>query len=121
MVREKNPIWPDLIAENIGGGLYATVDEMLKTYRRVLTGKLLRPETVKEMFQSHLESTIDLDKPDKYSSFRNAIWNAVPDGVPVSFGIGGLINTTAIPKRCGVRSLTWSGYPNCYWVSFVDV
>jgi CubicO group peptidase (beta-lactamase class C family) len=116
---EKNPIWPDPIAEDMGGGgLYTTVNELLKIYRGVLTGKLLRSETVKEMFQPHLENTRGLDRPDEYSlSFRNAIWNAVPDSVPASFGIGGLINTAAIPKRRGIHSLTWSGLPNCYWVS----
>ncbi|KAF1965097.1 beta-lactamase/transpeptidase-like protein [Bimuria novae-zelandiae CBS 107.79] len=85
-------------------------------YQGVLTGKLLRSESVKEMFQPHLETPKGLDNPAEYSlSSRNAIWNTVPDDVPVSFGIGGLINTTAVPKRRGVNSLTWSGLPNCYW------
>ncbi|KAH7025323.1 beta-lactamase/transpeptidase-like protein [Macrophomina phaseolina] len=114
---QKNPLFPDPIAEEIGGGgLYATVNEMLKIYRGILTGKLLRHVTVKEMFQPHLENIRGLDKPHEHSSsYRNAIWNTIPDDVPVSFGIGGLINTAAVPGRRGVHSLTWSGKPNCYW------
>ncbi|KAH6704252.1 beta-lactamase/transpeptidase-like protein [Leptodontidium sp. MPI-SDFR-AT-0119] len=108
------------VADFGGGGLYATVNDLLKIYQGVLTGKLLRLETAKEMFRPRLENIKGLDKPDEYSlSSRNAIWNTVPDEVPVSFGIGGLINTAAVPKRRGVDSLTWSGYPNCYfWIDF---
>ncbi|KAF7591462.1 hypothetical protein BBP40_001508 [Aspergillus hancockii] len=118
---EKNPSWPDPIAEDLGGGgLYSTVNEMLKIYRGILTGRLLRPETVKEMFQPHLENVKGLDQPDEYSlASRNAIWNAIPNDVPVDFGIGGLLNTAALPKRRGEHSLTWSGKPNCYW--WIDI
>ncbi|KAM0155848.1 hypothetical protein ACHAQE_006613 [Botrytis cinerea] len=99
-----------------GGGLFATVNDLLKIYQGILTEKLLRPETIKEMFQPHLENIGGLDKPEEYSlSTRNAIWNTVPNDVPVNFGIGGLINTAAVPKRRGVNSLTWSGHANCYW------
>jgi hypothetical protein len=115
---EKNPVFQDPIAEDIGGGgLYTTVNEMLKICHGMLTGKLLRPETVKEMFQPHLENILGLDHPHDYSlASRNAIWNAVPNDVPVDFGIGGLVNTSRLPGRREAHSLTWSGKPNCYWV-----
>ncbi|PCD22019.1 hypothetical protein AU210_015821 [Fusarium oxysporum f. sp. radicis-cucumerinum] len=72
------------------------------------------------MFQPHLKTDAGLDNPDEYSlSDRNATWNAVPNSVPVNYGLGGLINTTAIPGRRVKHSLTWSGYPNCYW--WVDI
>ncbi|KAH7344237.1 beta-lactamase/transpeptidase-like protein [Pyrenochaeta sp. MPI-SDFR-AT-0127] len=113
----KQPYWPERVEADFGGGgLFATVDDLLKIYQGLLTGQLLRPETVKEMFQPHLETPKGLDNPAEYSlSSRNAIWNSVPDDVSASFGIGGLINTAAVPKRRGVNSLTWSGLPNCYW------
>ncbi|KAH7115405.1 hypothetical protein B0J13DRAFT_654221 [Dactylonectria estremocensis] len=83
-----------------------------------LTGKLLRPDTVNEMFQPHLENVTGLNKPDEYSSvYRNSIWNTIPDDVSISFGIGGLIKTAAVPKRRGIESLTWSVYLNCHWLS----
>ncbi|KAE8314452.1 beta-lactamase/transpeptidase-like protein [Aspergillus transmontanensis] len=118
---EKNPVMPDPIAEEQGGGgLYATVNEMLKIYRGVLTEKLLRPETIKVMFQPQLETASGLDKPHEYPPpVQNAIWNAVPHDVPVSFGLGGLVNSAAVPGQRGVNSLTWSGIPNCYW--WIDI
>ncbi|KAI9932600.1 hypothetical protein ASPWEDRAFT_55661 [Aspergillus wentii DTO 134E9] len=114
---EKNPVFPDPIAQDVGGGgLYATVNDMLKIYHGILTGTLLRPETVKEMFQPHLESVHGLDQPHDYSlASRNAIWNAIPNEVPVDFGIGGLLNTSRVPERREAYSLTWSGKSNCYW------
>jgi CubicO group peptidase (beta-lactamase class C family) len=115
---EKNPVFQDPIAEEFGGGgLYTTVNEMLKICHGILTGKLLRPETVREMFQPQLESVLGLDQPHSYSlASRNAIWNAVPDDVPVNSGIGGLMNTSRLLGRREAHSLTWSGKPNCYWV-----
>lgn len=117
--QEKYPFWPVPVSEAIGGGgLYATVDEMLKIYRGIFAGTLLRAETVNEMFRPQLESVVGLDKPLEYSlSDRNAIFNTVPNEVPVNFGLGGLLNTAAVPERRGAYSLTWSGLPNCYWVS----
>ncbi|KAI4648138.1 hypothetical protein J4E93_004549 [Alternaria ventricosa] len=114
---QKQPYWPDRVEADFGGGgLFATVDDLLKIYQGVLTGELLRPESVKEMFQPQLATPKGLDDPAEYSlPSRNAIWNTVPDDVPVSFGIGGLINIAAVPGRRGVNPLTWSGFPNCYW------
>lgn len=90
---------------------------MLKICHGILTEKLLRPETVKEMFQPQLENVLGLDKPHDYTlASRNAIWNTVPDDMFVDFGIGGLVNTSRVPGRREAYSLTWSGKPNCYWV-----
>ncbi|OOO06496.1 beta-lactamase [Aspergillus oryzae] len=81
---------------------------------------LLRPETVKEMFQPQLENVLGLDKPHDYTlASRNAIWNTVPDDMFVDFGIGGLVNTSRVPGRREAYSLTWSGKPNCYW--WIDI
>lgn len=111
--------WPDPVEDDIGGdGIYTTVDELLKLYRGVLQGKLLRPETLVEMMKPQLESRKGLDAPEQYSlADRNAIYNAVPTSVPCDYGLGGLLNTAAVPGGRAARSLTWSGYPNCYWVS----
>ncbi|GKZ93432.1 hypothetical protein AnigIFM59636_006504 [Aspergillus niger] len=118
---EKNPIFLDPIAEDVGGGgLYTTVSEMLKICQGILTAQLLRPETLKEMFQPHLESVEGLEKPEDYSlPSRNAIWNAIPCDTPVDFGIGGLLNRSRLPQGREAYSLSWSGKPNCYW--WIDI
>ncbi|GKZ63262.1 hypothetical protein AnigIFM49718_011332 [Aspergillus niger] len=118
---EKNPIFLDPIAEDVGGGgLYTTVSEMLKICQGILTAQLLRPETIEEMFQPHLESVRGLEQPEDYSSAsRNAIWNAIPCDTPVDFGIGGLLNRSRLTQGREAYSLSWSGKPNCYW--WVDI
>ncbi|KAF7915312.1 uncharacterized protein EAE98_011178 [Botrytis deweyae] len=84
------PVYAENTLDNFGGGgSFATVEDLLKIYQSVLIAKLLRPETAKEMFQPHLENIRGLDKPEEYSSStRNAIWNTVPDDVPLNFRIG---------------------------------
>ncbi|PYH67999.1 serine hydrolase domain-containing protein [Aspergillus vadensis CBS 113365] len=118
---EKNQIFPDPIGEDVGGGgLYTTVNEMLKICQGILTAQFLRPETIEEMFQPHLESASGLEQPEDYSlAPRNAIWNAIPHNIPVDFGIGGILNRSGIPQRREVNSLSWSGKPNCYW--WIDI
>ncbi|RAK89405.1 beta-lactamase/transpeptidase-like protein [Aspergillus costaricaensis CBS 115574] len=65
---EKNQIFPDPIVEDVGGGgLYTTVNEMLKICQGILTAQFLRPETIEEMFQPHLESASGLEQPEDYS------------------------------------------------------
>lgn len=110
--------WQDPDDDIGGGGIYTTVDELLKFFRGVLQGKLLRPGTLAEMARPQLESRAGLDNPGQYGlPDRNAIFNAVPNSVSCDYGLGGLLNTAAVPGGRAARSLTWSGYPNCYWVS----
>ncbi|OJI88422.1 hypothetical protein ASPTUDRAFT_375422 [Aspergillus tubingensis CBS 134.48] len=117
---EKNPTFLDPIVEDVeGGSLYTTVNEMLKICQGLPTAQFLRPETIEEMFQPHLENVWSLEKPEDYSlAPRNAIWNAIAHEIPVDFGIGGLLNRARIPQRREVNSLSWSGKPNCYWVGY---
>ena len=118
---EKNPTFLDPIVEDVeGGSLYTTVNEMLKICQGLLTAQFLRPETIEEIFQPHLESASGLEQPEDYSlAPRNAIWNAIPHDIPVDFGIGGLLNKARIPQRREVNSLSWSGKPDCYWVGYL--
>lgn len=110
--------WPEPVIDDIGGGgIYTNVPELLKIYLGVLQGKLLRPETLESMFKPHLESHKGLDNPaDHCLANRNAIYNAVPNNIPVDYGLGGLLNTVDVPGRRSQYSLSWSGLPNCYWV-----
>jgi hypothetical protein len=82
-----------------------------------MQGKLLRPETLELMFKPHLESRKALDNPEEHClANRNAIYNAVPNYVPVDYGLSGLLNTVEVPGCRSKYSLSWSGLPNCYWV-----
>lgn len=110
--------WKDPDDDIGGGGIYTTIDELLKLLRGILQGRLLHPETLAEMTTPQLESRAGLDNPGHYGTpDHNAIFNSVPDSVPCDFGLGGILNTAAVPGGRAARSLSWSGHPNCYWVS----
>lgn len=113
--------WPEPVIDDIGGGgIYTNVPELLKIYLGIMQGKLLRPETLELMFKPHLENRKNLDIPEDYDlASRNALYNAVPTNVPADYGLSGLINTVEVPGRRSQYSLSWSGMPNCYWVSIV--
>ncbi|KAF9876383.1 transesterase [Colletotrichum karsti] len=89
-LKEKHDLWwPDPAVDDMGGGgIYTTVTELLKLYKGFLQGKLLRQETMDEMFRPQLENRKGLDKPGDYGlANRNAIYNAVPDDVSCNFGL----------------------------------
>ncbi|OJJ68905.1 hypothetical protein ASPBRDRAFT_57465 [Aspergillus brasiliensis CBS 101740] len=112
---------PDPVIDDFGGGgLYATIPDLLKIYLGVLQGRVLQPETLQLMFQPHLQSRRGLDKQeDHVLANRNAIYNAIPSTVPVDYGLSGLLNTIDVPGARSQYSLSWSGLPNCYW--WIDV
>ncbi|KAK8151409.1 beta-lactamase/transpeptidase-like protein [Phyllosticta citrichinensis] len=114
---------PDPVFDDFGGtGLYATAPELLKIYAALLRDdeRLLRKETVDLMFTPHIPTTVDFDDARKASVFvRNSVFNSIPDDAAANSGLGGVLNTTAVPGRRGAPSLTWSGMSNCFWVSIV--
>ncbi|KAK7565432.1 beta-lactamase/transpeptidase-like protein [Phyllosticta citricarpa] len=119
-----NCVMPDPVIDDFGGtGLYATVPELLKIYAALLRDdeRLLKKETIDLMFTPHIPTTVDFDDARKASIFvRNSIFNSMPDDTAVNSGLGGVMNTTPVPGRRGAPSLTWSGMPNCFWVSIVS-
>ncbi|TDZ25170.1 Acyltransferase LovD [Colletotrichum orbiculare MAFF 240422] len=120
-LQETESFWPDPVEDDIGGGgIYTTVTELLRLYRGFLQGKLLEPETMAEMVKPQLETRKGLENPEVLDvGDRNATYNTIPSDVPVDFGLGGLLNLAPVPGGRASHSLTWSGYPNCYW--WVDV
>ncbi|KAK8154720.1 beta-lactamase/transpeptidase-like protein [Phyllosticta citrichinensis] len=110
---------PDPVFDDFGGtGLYATAPELLKIYAALLRDdeRLLRKETVDLMFTPHIPTTVDFDDARKASVFvRNSVFNSIPDDAAANSGLGGVLNTTAVPGRRGAPSLTWSGMSNCFW------
>ncbi|KAK7533074.1 beta-lactamase/transpeptidase-like protein [Phyllosticta citribraziliensis] len=110
---------PDPVIDDFGGtGLYATAPELLKIYAALLRNdeRLLKKETVDLMFTPHIPTTVDFDDARKASVFvRNSVFNSIPDDAAVNSGLGGVLNTTAVPGRRGAPSLTWSGMSNCFW------
>ena len=79
-------------------------------------GKLLKPETAKELFSPSL--------PDgKYiNEVISGPWRAglapgmPPDGVEFNYSVGGCLALNGVPNQAEKNLLFWSGAPNSQWV-----
>jgi CubicO group peptidase (beta-lactamase class C family) len=101
-----------------GGGGFSACPDYIKVLISLLKndGKLLKPETVKSMFEPQLKDPSALKK-----------WTSNPlagpmfrDGVPSeewNFGIGGALLLEDVEGVARKGALSWSGLPNLFWVS----
>lgn len=102
-----------------GGGMYSCASDYIKVLSSLLVddGKLLKPETAKELFKPAL---VD----DKYINevlagpFRSGLapgWTM--DGVKFSYSVGGCLVLNKVDGVTDGGLLYWSGLPNSQWVS----
>lgn len=104
-----------------GAGLYASAPSLLAVYAAVLRQdpEILKAETWRMMFTEQLRTGgKGLDDLEKYGpEMRNNALGSLPDGVGRGFGFGGILVREDTPGRRAKGSMSWSGLPNCYWVS----
>lgn len=104
-----------------GQGAYASMPEYLKVLHSILRddGKILKPETVKTMFEPQLtrESKASLDKIRKMPEHWSAIVGRFPDEVDLDWGLGGILTMTDDAGWRNKGTMAWSGLPNLFWVS----
>lgn len=99
-----------------GGGLVSTANDYIKVLISLLAddSKLLKPTTVKYMFQPHLKNPRHLQKmhanPEAYGLAGN-----IPPGLKVDFGLGGILNVEKMPTGRSPGAMQWGGYPNLFW------
>ena len=104
-----------------GHGLFMPGNDYLKVLRSLLAndGKLLKPETVDNMFEHHLS-------PQATTGHQAALAGPVgtffrvgthPD-TKVGFGLGGLLTLEDVDGWYGERTLTWGGGLTLAW--FID-
>ncbi|KAK4107688.1 beta-lactamase/transpeptidase-like protein [Canariomyces notabilis] len=104
-----------------GHGLFMTGEGYLKVLRSLLAndGKLLRPETVEDMFQNHIPPEaeeahrVQMDGPGGVF-FRVG----TTPGSKVGHGLGGLLTLEDVEGWYGERTLTWGGGMSFAW--FID-
>jgi CubicO group peptidase (beta-lactamase class C family) len=100
-----------------GAGGYGPPVEYYKLLHSLLTnnGKVLRKETVDEMFKPQLTSAARASLAAKMAFPEvNETFGGFPKGVEADWGIGGIMNLQAFPGR-SEGSLAWGGYPNLSW------
>jgi len=104
-----------------GAGLYGNVVDYQRLLQSICAddGKLLKKETVDHMFQDHLsvESRTAFNNHIKIPAVRET-FGGVPDGMEITYGLGGMIYLKDIEGGRRAGSMAWGGYPNLVW--FVD-
>lgn len=120
VVWTKDRVWGDPVEDDFGGaGGYATATDYSKILHSICSndGKLLKKETVDEMFRPQLS-----EESQKHLTGLLTIWQlnnmfgGLPTGTEVDFGLGGLLclndlETTGRKKG----SMSWGGLPNLVW------
>ncbi|KIW55396.1 hypothetical protein PV05_07679 [Exophiala xenobiotica] len=99
-----------------GGGLHSCPADYIKVLISLLKndGTLLRPETVKMMFEPQLADPKHLmvmtQDPKGGAMFRGGVdcntWN---------FGLGGILTLDDVEGVCKKGTMSWGGLPNLFW------
>jgi len=100
-----------------GGGLYASPTDYLKVLVALLKndGTLLKPETVKLMFEPQLPDDRHL-RTAASNSLAGPIIRGGVDSDAWNFGLGGILNMEDVDGVCKKGTMTWGGLPNLFWV-----
>ncbi|PVH69704.1 beta-lactamase/transpeptidase-like protein [Cadophora sp. DSE1049] len=112
-------VWdPDTPDCHGGAGVYGSPIGYHKILHSILSddGKLLKSETVDEMFKPQLTdaSLTMLMQKLSIKELRD-IMGGFPAGTKVDLGIGGMINLEDLASGRKSGSMTWGGLPNLIW------
>jgi CubicO group peptidase (beta-lactamase class C family) len=104
-----------------GHGLFMTTPDYLKVLRSLLSndGKILKPETVDNMFEHHLspESTTALQAAFKSPAGQFYLVGTSPDK-KAGYGLGGLVTLEGVDGWYGEGTMSWGGGLTLTW--FID-
>ncbi|KAI9155418.1 Beta-lactamase [Paramyrothecium foliicola] len=100
-----------------GAGLYSTAADYALFLSAFLQGKLLREETVKQMFTPQLNEAQGgiLEMLAYNVGIQDALAPEFPKGLKLNHGIGGVMNMEDVPGKRRKGSLMWSGACNSRW------
>jgi CubicO group peptidase (beta-lactamase class C family) len=101
-----------------GGGAYTTAPDYVKLLTSLLKkdGKILKPETVDEMFKPQLQNPSYLASVLAVPEAAKFMTPGLPSGLKWDFGLGGIITLQDIPGRASKGTMFWGGLPNLQWV-----
>lgn len=101
-----------------GGGLYSSPNDYMKLLISLLKndGLLLKSESVKQMFESHLLSDQDI-QAFAQDPVAGPMCRAGVPSQAWTFGLGGILNRDDVPGVCKKGTMSWGGLPNLFWVS----
>lgn len=80
-------------------------------------GKLLKPESVKQMFEPQLPDAKYIHEVLADPEVNRGMTLGSEMGKQWNWGLGGILAMEDTPGRRSKGTLTWSGMPNLAWVS----
>lgn len=108
-----------------GGGAYTTPKDFVNILSSLLRddGRLLRSESIEEMFRPQLSSTIIdawMAKESGIVRWKDAsrIHTGKEDS-KLNWGLGSMLILEDLDNGLRKGTLTWGGSPNMFWVSFI--
>ena len=111
-------VWDiDSVACHGGAGLHGSPVEYQKMLHSICAddGKLLKSETIAEMFKPQLTDAARARIQELMSiPEMNQTYGGMQKGVRYDWGIGGMMNLDAFPGR-SAGTLSWGGMPNLHW------
>ncbi|KAK7432881.1 hypothetical protein QQZ08_000352 [Neonectria magnoliae] len=103
--------------EDCGGhGLFATIGDFARLLAAILSGggEVLTKESIDQMFSPQLNHPRHLSRW-AYGEYKPIIAPAIPKGLKIDYGLGGLISMEPISGRRSAGSLQWLGMVNQFW------
>ncbi|KAI9647390.1 hypothetical protein NHQ30_003775 [Ciborinia camelliae] len=100
-----------------GAGTFGSPVDYFKCLQSICAndGRLLKSETVDEMFRPQLSEASRKGLMEKLSIPEvNGCFGAFPKGLKADWGLGGIMNLEDIGGR-SKGSIAWGGYPNLNW------
>ncbi|KAM0350178.1 hypothetical protein ACHAPU_003343 [Fusarium lateritium] len=104
-----------------GHGLVMPATSYVKIMQSLLAndGKLLKPETVDDMFQQHLNPKAYSGQELKLAGPLGSFFRVgIPEGTKVGHGLGGVITLEDIDGFYGSNTMSWAGGLTVAW--FID-
>ncbi|KAI0197833.1 beta-lactamase/transpeptidase-like protein [Astrocystis sublimbata] len=105
--------------ERGGSGLFSTPHDFALLLHGILSNKLLRPDTLGEMFKPQLKGNdkvdLELFVKDPHNSWVAPEASPATTDIRLNYGLGGLLHLAGVPGKRGAGSLMWSGENNGRW------
>jgi len=103
-----------------GHGLFMTGGDYLRVLKSLLTndGKLLKKETVEDMFRDHLSGEAKEGHQAALASPMGKFFGVGTEGINVGHGLGGLVTLEDSEGWYGSNTMSWGGGMTLVW--FVD-
>ncbi|KAK4640973.1 hypothetical protein QC761_0097430 [Podospora bellae-mahoneyi] len=103
-----------------GHGLFMTAEGYVKVLKSLLAndGKLLKKETVEEMFSNQIGPEAEDNAKAVFDGPTGVFYRVGTEGMKVGHGLGGLLTLEGADGWYGERTLTWGGGLSFAW--FID-